>query len=76
MKVITEKEKPFLINSIIGNQENPTTESVMKDLQLIDDLLVLQKQRILFMPKLTKTGKLRKDASLKKIIEMRIEQSL
>ena len=46
MKVITEKEKPFLINSIIGNQENPTTESVIKDLQLIDDLLMLQKQRI------------------------------
>lgn len=76
MKVITEKEKPFLINSIIGNQENPTTESVMKDLQLVDDLLMLQKQRILFMPKRTKTGKLRNDASLKKIIEMRIEQSL
>jgi len=33
----------------------------------------LQKQRMLFMPKRTKTGRLRKDATLKTLIEKRIE---
>lgn len=68
-----QKEKEIMIESIIENSENPTAESVMKDLKLIDDLLLLQQQRILFMPKRTKSGKLRKDATLKTMIEKRIE---
>lgn len=74
LKVITNKlEKEIMIKSLIENSENPTAESVMKDLKLIDDLLLLQKQRMLFMPKRTKTGRLRKDATLKTLIEKRIE---
>lgn len=74
LKVITkEQERKIMIKSIIENSENPTAESVYKDLKLIDDLLLLQKQRMLFMPKRTKTGMLRKDATLKKVIEKRIE---
>ncbi len=74
LKVITNKlEKEIMIKSLIENSENPTAESVMKDLKLIDDLLLYQKQRMLFMPKRTKTGQLRKDATLKTLIEKRIE---
>lgn len=74
LKVITkEMEKSIMIESIIENSENPTAESVYKDLKLIDDLLLLQKQRMLFMPKRTKSGALRKDVILKKVLEKRIE---
>ena len=74
LKVITKQmEKEIMIKSIIENSENPTAESVFNNLKLIDDLLLLQKQRMLFMPKRTKTGMLRKDATLKKVIEKRIE---
>ena len=77
LKVITKSmEKEIMIKSIIANSEKPTAESVFKDLKLIDDLLLLQKQRMLFMPKRTKTGKLRKDATLKTVIEKRIELDL
>lgn len=65
-----------MIKSIIKNSENPTAESVFNDLKLIDDLLLLQKQRMLFIPKRTQSGKLRKDATLRKVIEKRIELSL
>lgn len=65
-----------MIKSIIKNSENPTAESVFNDLKLIDDLLLLQKQRMLFVPKRTQSGKLRKDATLRKVIEKRIELSL
>ncbi len=74
--MISYKEKQILINVLIENNDNPTVEEVMKDLLLIEDLLTLQKQRMLFIPKRTKTGKLRKDATLKKIIEKRIEKDL
>src|SRR5690606_31730141 len=74
LKVITkEMEKSIMIKSIIENSENPTAETVYKDLKLIDDLLLLQKQRMLFMPKRTKSGALRKDVTLKKVLEKRIE---
>lgn len=74
LKVIKkEMEKSIMIESIIENSENPTAESVYKDLKLIDDLLLLQKQRMLFMPKRTKSGALRKDVTLKKVLEKRIE---
>lgn len=77
LNVITKPmEKEIMIKSIIENSENPTAESVFNDLKLIDDLLMLQKQRILFMPKRTKTGKMRKDATLKTMLEKRIEVSL
>lgn len=77
LRVITKPmEKDIMIKSIIENSENPTSESVLNDLKLIDDLLLLQKQRMLFMPKRTKTGKLRKDATLKTMIEKRIEVDL
>lgn len=74
LNVITKPtEKEIMIKSIIENKENPTAESVFNDLKLIDDLLLLQKQRMLFMPKRTKSGALRKDATLKKVLEKRIE---
>lgn len=74
LKVITkEQERKIMIKSIIENSENPTAESVFNNLKLIDDLLLLQKQRMLFMPKRTKTGALRKDVTLKKVLEKRIE---
>lgn len=74
LKVITkEQERKIMIKSIIENSENPTAETVYKDLKLIDDLLLLQKQRMLFMPKRTKSGALRKDVTLKKVLEKRIE---
>lgn len=77
LRVITKPmEKDIMIKSIIENSENPTSESVLNDLKLIDDLLLLQKQRMLFMPKRTKTGKLRKDATLKTMIEKRIEVNI
>ena len=77
LNVITKPmEKEIMIKSIIENSENPTAESVFNDLKLIDDLLLLQKQRMLFMPKRTKTGKIRKDATLKTMLEKRIEVSL
>jgi|GEM_PF-2911035 len=71
-----QQEKEMLIQSIIENSDNPTAESVMKDLKLIDDLLMLQKQRMLFIPTRTKTGRLRKDANLKTMIEKRIEYDI
>lgn len=74
LKVIKkEMEKSIMIESIIENSEKPTAESVYKELKLIDDLLILQKQRMLFMPKRTKSGALRKDVTLKKVLEKRIE---
>jgi len=74
LKVITKQmEKEIMIKSIIENSQNPTAESVFNNLKLIDDLLLLQKQRMLFMPKRTKTGALRKDVTLKKVLEKRIE---
>lgn len=77
LKVIkNQKEVDLMIHSIIKTQKNPTTKQVKNDLQLIDDLLVLQRSRMLFIPKRTKTGKLRKDSTLKQIIEKRIELSL
>ncbi|UTG62419.1 hypothetical protein J2O09_05540 [Elizabethkingia anophelis] len=76
MNNINEREKSILINAIIHNQDNPTAESIMKDLLLIDDLLGIQRQRMLFMPKRTKTGKLRKDASFRTVIEKRIEADI
>lgn len=71
-----QQEKEIMIQSIIKNSNAPTAESVMKDLKLIDDLLMLQKQRMLFMPKRTKTGLLRKDVTLKTMIEKRIEYDI
>ncbi|MCO5232868.1 MAG: hypothetical protein M9888_03900 [Chitinophagales bacterium] len=76
LKVIKPIEKEIMIKSIIENTENPTAESVFNDLKLIDDLLLLQKQRMFFLPKRTKTGKIQKDATLKIMIEKRIEVSL
>lgn len=77
LNIITRPmEKEIMIKSIIENSDNPTAESVFNDLKLIDDLLLLQKQRSLFMPKRTRSGKLRRDTTLKALIEKRIEVSL
>ena len=74
LRAITKQaEKEIMIKSLIKTSQSPTAESVMKDLVLIDDLLMLQKQRMLFMPKRTKSGKLRQDATLKTMLEKRIE---
>lgn len=76
MKAITDKELEVLIPVIIENTENPTKEKILKEVELIDDLLTLQKSRMLFMPKRTKSGKLRTDSILKQIIIARIESEL
>ena len=71
-----KNEQDILIKVLIKNTKEPSSEKIMKNLILIDDLLLLQKQRSLFMPKRTKTGKLRKDSNLKLMIEKRIEADL
>lgn len=76
MKTIKGNELQVLIPVVIKNTENPTKKSVMKQITLIDDLLTLQKSRMLFMPKRTKSGILRKDVGLKKIIEARIDADI
>lgn len=76
MKTIKENELQVLIPVIIKTIKKPTKESVMKQITLIDDLLTLQKSRMLFMPKRTKSGILRKDVGLKKIIEARIDTDI
>jgi hypothetical protein len=72
MKTITAKELEVLIPVVIDNMEAPTKEGVLKEIKLIDDLLTLQKSRMLFMPKRTKSGKLRADRTLKQVIIARI----
>lgn len=76
LNCIKEREKVVLIQSIINTSKNPTANSIYNQLKLIDDLLTLQKNRSLFMPKRTKSGTLRKDVSLKRVIEKRIESEL
>lgn len=76
MKTITAKELDVLVPVVIDNMENPTKESVLKEIKLIDDLLTLQKSRMLFMPKRTKSGKLRVDSTLKQVMIARIEAEI
>ena len=73
---INDRELPVLAQSIIDTTEEPTADSVMRQLTLIDDLLNFQRTRMLFMPRRTKAGNLRKDATLKQIIEKRIENEI
>ena len=76
LKQIADRELPILAQCIIADQEEPTAEKVWNRLKLIDDLLVLQKSRILFMPRRTKAGNLRKDSTMKQILEKRIDKSI
>lgn len=75
-KTINQRELPILAQCIINNQEEPTAESVYKELNLIDDLLTLQKSRMLLIPRRTKAGNIRKDSTLKQILEKRIEMEI
>ena len=72
---MTDQELDIMIKTLIDSGKTSKQE-ILKEIELIDDLLGLQKSRMLFMPARTKSGRLRKDARLQDIIEKRIELNL
>lgn len=72
-EIISKVEKVIMLNVLINASDNPTVQSISKEYALIEDLLTIQKSRVLFIPKRTKSGQLRKDPTLKQMLEKRIE---
>lgn len=72
---IRTDEYVLLAKVITGNGSTP--EEAVKDLELLDDLLALQKiELIINGQKYTSTGRLRRNSGLLDLMEGRIEQMI